>query len=244
MVVWRSRVISSAPGNARPLPRSHLGILYPRRPVQQRTILTLVRHGETSANLSEVWHGSTDAPLNDRGREQALRVARFLQGRQGGYDTHSDQGRGAAGERQYDLFREVGDAIELFYRDMESIGIADDVCIVVWSEFSRRIKQNQNGTDHGTQGPMFVIGDTVNGGIYGNHPNIDPLALDGNGNTVYSQAGGDAFRSTDFRDVYGTILKHWLNMAEATILSDVLPPDAGPAASYWTTPNFDLGLLP
>jgi len=59
-------------------------ILYPQRPVQQRTILTLVRHGETSANLSGVWHGSTDAPLNDRGREQALRVARFLQGR------HSD----------------------------------------------------------------------------------------------------------------------------------------------------------
>ncbi len=50
----------------------------------QRTILTLVRHGETSANLSGVWHGSIDAPLNDRGREQALRVARFLQGR------HSD----------------------------------------------------------------------------------------------------------------------------------------------------------
>lgn len=41
-------------------------------------ILTLVRHGETSANLAGVWHGSTDAPLTERGREQALRVARFL----------------------------------------------------------------------------------------------------------------------------------------------------------------------
>ncbi len=47
----------------------------------ERSILTLVRHGETSANLAGVWHGSMDAPLTDRGREQALRVARFLHGR-------------------------------------------------------------------------------------------------------------------------------------------------------------------
>ena len=46
-----------------------------------RAILTLVRHGETSANLAGVWHGSTDAPLTERGRAQALRVARFLQAR-------------------------------------------------------------------------------------------------------------------------------------------------------------------
>ncbi len=44
----------------------------------QRAILTLVRHGETSANLEGVWHGSTDGPLTPRGREQALRVAGFL----------------------------------------------------------------------------------------------------------------------------------------------------------------------
>jgi uncharacterized protein (DUF1501 family) len=171
-------------------------------------------------------------------------AARFLQGRQGGYDTHSDQGLGTAGERQYDLFREVGDAIELFYRDMESIGIANDVCVVVWSEFSRRIPQNDNGTDHGSQGPMFVIGGSVNGGVYGNHPNIDPLALDNQENTPYSQAGSDPFRSTDFRDVFGTILKHWLVLPEATILSGILPVDGGDPSTYWTAQDFDMGFLP
>jgi broad specificity phosphatase PhoE len=43
-----------------------------------RTVLTLVRHGETSANLDGVWHGSTDTPLTERGRRQAERVAEFL----------------------------------------------------------------------------------------------------------------------------------------------------------------------
>jgi len=170
--------------------------------------------------------------------------ARFFQVANGGYDTHADQGAGAPGDRHYDLHAEVGNAVETFFADLEDMGIADRVCVMVWSEFSRRIPQNQNGTDHGTHGPMFVIGGGVSGGIYGNHPNIDPNALDGNDNTVYSQAGGDAFRSTDFRDVYGTILTHWLNMSEATVLADILPPDVGPAAAYWTAPNFDLGFLP
>jgi probable phosphoglycerate mutase len=43
-----------------------------------RTILTLVRHGETSANVDGVWHGSIDTPLTGRGLRQAERVARHL----------------------------------------------------------------------------------------------------------------------------------------------------------------------
>ena len=82
----------------------------------------------------------------------------------------------------------------------------------------------------------------MNGGVYGNHPNIDETALDDSGNTIYTQ-NANPFRSTDFRDVYGTILKHWLNMPQGLILSSVLPPDAGSAASYWTAPNLDLGFL-
>jgi len=171
-------------------------------------------------------------------------ASRFFQVRNGGYDTHADQGGALPGDRHYDLHAEVGNALETFFADLDDMGIAHKVCVVVWSEFSRRIPQNQNGTDHGTQGPMFVIGGAVTGGLYGNHPNIDPLALDGNGNSLYSQAGGDPHRSTDFRDVYGTLLKHWLNMPEPTILSDVFLTDPGPAGTYWTVPDFDLGFLP
>jgi uncharacterized protein (DUF1501 family) len=169
--------------------------------------------------------------------------ARFFQLSNGGYDTHSDQGGAETNGQQYELHNEVGDALQVFYSDCADMGVANKVCVVVWSEFSRRIPQNNNGTDHGSQGPMFVIGGAVTGGVYGNHPNIDESALDDGGNTVYTQ-NANPFRSTDFRDVYGTILKHWLNMPVPTILGGVLQVDAGPAASYWTAPNFDLGFLP
>ncbi len=168
--------------------------------------------------------------------------ARFFQARNGGYDTHADQGGAETSSHHYDLHKEVGDSLKVFYDDLDDMGVADKVCTVVWSEFSRRIEQNDNGTDHGSQGPMFIIGDGVNGGIYGNHPNIDPLALDQDGNTEYTQ-DANPFRSTDFRDVYGTVLKHWLNMDPGTILGSVLPIDSGDPAYYWTQENFDLGFL-
>ena len=113
--------------------------------------------------------------------------AHFFQLSNGGYDTHSDQGAGEPDGQHYDLHREVGDSLKVFYDDLVDMGVASRVCIVVWSEFSRRIPQNDNGTDHGSQGPMFVIGGAVNGGVYGNHPNITQT-LDDDENTVYSQA--------------------------------------------------------
>jgi len=129
----------------------------------------------------------------------------------------------------------------VFYDDLADMGIIDKVCIVTWSEFSRRIPQNDSGTDHGSQGPMFVIGGGVTGGVYGNHPNIADSALDSEGNTVYTQ-NANPFRSTDFRDVYGTILKHWLGMTVPQVQT-LLPADGGPAQFYWTVPNFDLGFI-
>jgi uncharacterized protein (DUF1501 family) len=168
-------------------------------------------------------------------------ASRFFQFSNGGYDTHSDQGTANPGDQQYDLHKDVGDALKLFYDDLQDMGVADKVVTVVWSEFSRRIEQNDSGTDHGSQGPMFVVGGGVAGGVYGNHPDI--ASTDDDGNTVYSQAAGQ-FRSTDFRDVYGTILKRWVGMAQPAILSDVLAVDAGDPDLYWTVPNFDLGFLP
>jgi uncharacterized protein (DUF1501 family) len=116
--------------------------------------------------------------------------------------------------------------------------VSDKVCIVWWSEFSRRITQNSSGTDHGSQGPMFVIGGAVNGGVYGNHPNIN--VLNSQGNTNYSQSAVDPYRSTDLRDVFGTILKHWLGVSDPTT---IFPLDGGSPSTFWTTANFDMGFL-
>jgi uncharacterized protein (DUF1501 family) len=127
------------------------------------------------------------------------------------------------------------------------MGMANQLLVLVWSEFGRRIQQNSSGTDHGSQGPTFVIGGQVEGGVYGHHPNLSPAALDADGNTRYSQAPADSFRSTDLRDVYGTILKRWIGMSEATILAGVLPPDPGTDEDhYWVSGNhqFDMSFLP
>ena len=175
--------------------------------------------------------------------------ARFFQLSNGGYDTHSNQGGADPNGQHYELHAEVGNAIRLFWEDLATMGagganIQSKVCILVWSEFSRRVPQNDNGTDHGSQGPMFIIGGAVNGGVYGNHPNINTAALDGQGNTPYRQDANGGYRSTDFRDVYGTVLTRWLDMTPANVLSYVLPLDGGSPSTFWTTANFNLGFLP
>ncbi len=174
--------------------------------------------------------------------------ARFFQLSNGGYDTHSDQGGAEQNGQHYDLHAELGAALKIFYDDLASMpgNVANRTTILVWSEFSRRIPQNQNGTDHGSQGPMFVIGGSVAGGVYGNHPNIEDSALDYEGNTEYTQSA-NSFRSTDFRDVYGTILKHWVGLPQGTV-QGLLPLDATPDAiadpdHYWRSADFDLGFV-
>jgi uncharacterized protein (DUF1501 family) len=169
--------------------------------------------------------------------------ARVMQVATGGYDTHSDQGGVQLDGRHYELLTELGDSLKLFYNDCAEMGVADKICIMVWSEFGRRVPQNDGGTDHGTQYPVFVLGGGVQGGVYGNHPNINDSALSDDGNTVYSQAAADPFRSTDMRDIYGTILKHWLGMPHNTILGNVLALDSGDPTVQWTTENFDMGFL-
>jgi hypothetical protein len=166
--------------------------------------------------------------------------ARFFELRNGGYDTHSNQGGAETDGQQYALHNEVASAIKLFYDDLADMqpGLENKVTMMVWSEFSRRIPQNDNGTDHGSQGPMLLIGGSVNGGVYGNHPNIAPVALDNDGNTVYSQSG--SFRSTDIRDVYGSIMKGWLELPDPSLL---FPLDGGPASDYWTVADFDMPLF-
>ncbi|MBM4266820.1 MAG: DUF1501 domain-containing protein [Deltaproteobacteria bacterium] len=174
--------------------------------------------------------------------------ARFFHVRLDGYDTHSSQGLAVPGARHYELLRAFGDALQLFHDDCTDMGVGDELCILVWSDFGRRIQQNGNGTDHGSLAPMFVVGGSIAGGLYGAHPNITPGVLDMNGNTTYSQAPANPWRARDFRDVYGTILKHWCGLTEGTILSQVLTPEpvSFDPDLYWVDGNhgFDMAFLP
>ena len=109
----------------------------------------------------------------------------------GGFDTHANEANAQA-----ELLGVVSDSISRFFAQLKSTTRASDVTVVVYSEFGRRVVGNgSQGTDHGTSGPMFIIGDRVTGGFYGDQPSLKNLIK------------GDLAVTTDFRDVYATLLE-------------------------------------
>lgn len=173
-------------------------------------------------------------------------AARYFRLRLGGFDTHADQGANQQDGWHFGLHAEVGASLKHFFDDLADMDptLPERIAVLVWSEFGRRVAQNGSGTDHGSQAPAFLIGGKVNGGIYGQHPNAAAADWNDDGNTRYRQSGDAdpyalAFRSTDFRDVYGTILTRWLGVSDAAAQL-VMPLDAGPGTDWWTVPNFDL----
>ena len=117
---------------------------------------------------------------------------------QGGFDTHGNQ----LGTQQ-GLLMYVSDALEGFLKDMNRLGRSQDVALVLFTEFGRRVAENASGgTDHGTATPMFVLGAKVKGGLYGSYPSLTDLDH------------GDLKMTTDFRSVYATMIKEWMGYGE------------------------------
>ncbi len=103
------------------------------------------------------------------------------------------------------LLTYTSDAVSGFMQDMERLGRTDDVTIMIFSEFGRRVPENTSaGTDHGTAQVNFVIGNAVKGGMYGQPPSLAELVL-----------GDNLASTTDFRRVYATLIADWLG-ADAT----------------------------
>ena len=120
----------------------------------------------------------------------------------GGFDTHANEANAQAA-----LLGSVSDSISRFISQMKGTQRGADVTLVVYSEFGRRVVGNgSQGTDHGTSGPMFIVGDRVNGGFYGDQPSLKNLV------------SGDLAVTTDFRDVYATILESLLKSPVEPIL--------------------------
>lgn len=121
----------------------------------------------------------------------------------GGFDTHANQAR-----EQPALLQTMAEGLAAFYADLTAHGKADDVIVMTWSEFGRRVHENGNvGTDHGTAAPLFVLGNSVAGGIYGEPPDLGNL--DDTGNLKFT---------IDFRQVYATVLDRWLGAPSQAIL--------------------------
>jgi uncharacterized protein (DUF1501 family) len=128
-----------------------------------------------------------------------------------GFDTHAGQG-GAAGAHA-SLLEEVSGAIAAFYQDVAARGHGDRVCVMTFSEFGRRAKENgSKGTDHGSAAPMFLVGGKVKAGVVGDHPSLTKIP------------DGNLIHSTDFRRVYAAVLNDWLGVDPVPVVGNGFDP--------------------
>jgi uncharacterized protein (DUF1501 family) len=123
----------------------------------------------------------------------------------GSFDTHAGQE-----QQQKRLFDELNGAIKAFTTDMKANGRFDDLLMMTFSEFGRRVSQNaSNGTDHGTANNMFFIGGGLKQkGLLNEMPDLADLN------------DGDLKHKIDFRNVYATVLNKWLGVDDKTILGN------------------------
>ena len=127
--------------------------------------------------------------------------------------------------------------MQAFLRDLEGLGKLDDVMVMTFSEFGRRVLENGSaGTDHGAGSSLYIMGGGVKAGVYGNHPSLTDLD------------NGDLKFGIDFRSVYGTILQDWLGAAPSGVIGGGSFPRIGfvnspAAANKDAMPGLGLGAL-
>jgi uncharacterized protein (DUF1501 family) len=118
------------------------------------------------------------------------------------FDTHVQQA-----DLHSRLLMYTADAVRGFVDDMKRLGRGDDVAVMMFTEFGRRVEENGSlGTDHGTATPMFIVGQRVKGGFYGTHPSL--VDLD----------DGNMKMTTDYRRVYATMIDEWLGCRDAAAI--------------------------
>jgi uncharacterized protein (DUF1501 family) len=122
----------------------------------------------------------------------------------GTFDTHATQLPAHA-----KLWQEVSEGVAAFFDDLRAHDEADDVILLIWSEFGRRVKDNGAGTDHGAGSVAFILGDRVKGGMYGEYPSLKKDDLTG-GNLKYN---------VDFRSTYASILDQWMQIDAKPIVN-------------------------
>ena len=121
----------------------------------------------------------------------------------GSFDTHVNQEN-----QQQRLFTELSNALKAFTADLKNNNRFNDVLMFTFSEFGRRVSQNASGgTDHGTANNMFLIGGALKQkGIINSMPDLDDLEE------------GDLRYKIDFKTVYATVLRNWLDADDTAIL--------------------------
>lgn len=121
----------------------------------------------------------------------------------GSFDTHVNQN-----QQQERLFTDINAAVKAFVTDLKKDGLFENVLLMTFSEFGRRVSQNASrGTDHGTANQMFFMsGGLKKQGVLNALPDLQNL---NDGDLIYTE---------DFRKVYATVLRNWLGADSTKIL--------------------------
>ncbi len=192
--------------------------LYEQYPAQspygallETTVDTAVRSSKELAVAGSVYKPAVTYPETSFGSGMSLLAETIVAGlgmrvghiSLGGFDTHNNQ------VAEHDtLMTTLDGGLSAFYADLEAHGKLDDVLVLTWSEFGRRVGENFNGgTDHGSASVCFALGSQVQGGIFGETPSLDNL-ID-KGNLQYT---------VDFRQVYATVIERWLGVPSNDLL--------------------------
>ena len=115
----------------------------------------------------------------------------------GSFDSHSNQ----VGMHDK-LWKDTSEAVECFFDDLKEHDAADNVVMLMFTEFGRRVHDNGSGTDHGAGGAAFIIGAAVNGGQYSEYPSLESNQLE----------QGDVVPNHDFRSIYSVLLEDWMGL--------------------------------
>jgi len=121
-----------------------------------------------------------------------------------GFDTHANEAALHAG-----LWSDVSATIDTFMTDLRDHDASDNVTLLFFSEFGRRIVDNGSGTDHGAAGVAFAVGEHVKGGLYGEYPSLELGKQEDGGNLKFN---------LDFRSIYTTLLEDWLSLDAKAII--------------------------
>ena len=120
------------------------------------------------------------------------------------FDTHANQAVGHS-----NLLLDISSNVDCFMADLREHDLSDEVTLLFYSEFGRRAMDNGSGTDHGTGGVAFALGEHVKGGIYGEYPSLEMDKL---------EEGGNLLHNVDFRQAYSTILDRWMGLDAKSIV--------------------------
>ncbi|MEX0963911.1 MAG: DUF1501 domain-containing protein [Pseudohongiellaceae bacterium] len=181
----------------------------------RRFLLDIARSAnDASALVRDAWskyNSPVDYGVNDLDLQKVVALLDadmptglyYVSYRNNAFDTHVFQN-----DLHRRLLTYTSDAVSAFIQDLERIGRADDVALMIFSEFGRRVPENVSlGTDHGAANAMFVVGNQIKGGHYGELPSLTELAQ-----------GENLAYTTDFRKVYQTMTQGWLEYGNSANL--------------------------